>query len=70
MSAAEFEVGVRYMYDGMLVEVTAINGPEIKFRAVHDQDAIDRGWLPMTYGAYEASTAVVTFRSMVDGGAS
>jgi hypothetical protein len=69
-SAAEFQVGVRYMYDGMLVEATVIDGDRIEFRAVHDQEAIARGWFPTSYDTYEASMSIADFRSMVDGGAS
>ncbi|GAB3167007.1 hypothetical protein GCM10027059_26940 [Myceligenerans halotolerans] len=66
--AVEFRVGDRYMYDGMLVEVTVIDGDQIEFRAVHDQEAIARSWFPTSYDTYEASMSIADFRTMVDGG--
>lgn len=62
-------VGDRFMCDGMLVKVTVVDVAvdKIIFRAVRDQDAIDLGWFPTSYGAYEATATVADFRRMVDG---
>lgn len=69
MSAPIYRVGDRYMYTGMLVEVTVIDraSDKIEFRAVHDQDAIDRGWFPTSDDTYEASSSIADFRRMADG---
>lgn len=68
MSARQIRVGDRYMYVGMLVEVTVVDvdGDKIEFRAVHDQDAIDRGWFPTSYGAYEAASTLADFHKMIE----
>lgn len=43
------------------VEVEAADEHEVVYRALNDQDAIDLGWGPTSYGTYEASTTPAEF---------
>jgi len=58
---AAIVVGEHYELDGVLVSVEASDEHEVVYRALNDQDAIDRGWWPTSYGAYEAMTTPASF---------
>lgn len=54
-------VGEHYDLDGMPVVVEAADQHEVVYRALNDQDAIDRGWGPTSYGTYEGMTTPASF---------
>lgn len=62
---AAIKVGETYDFvlgtSSMRVMVEAADEHEVVYRALNDQDAIDRGWMPTSYGTYEASTTPAEF---------